>query len=108
MSVVEIAQIDQVPAGSMKSFVVNGKEILLVNYEGNYYAISNKCTHAEGDLSKGKLEGKIVTCPVHGSKFDVTTGISIAGPKMGFLRIKTKNKPNYEVKVEGKSIKINI
>jgi 3-phenylpropionate/trans-cinnamate dioxygenase ferredoxin subunit len=108
MGFIELATIDQIPAGTMKSFVINGKDVLLVNYEGNYYAIAGKCTHSEGDLARGKLEGKIVTCPVHGSKFDVTTGISIAGPKIGFLRIKTKNEPNFEVKVEGKSVKVNV
>jgi nitrite reductase/ring-hydroxylating ferredoxin subunit len=108
MSFVEVAQVDQVLAGGMKPFAINGKDIVLVNYQGNYYAIGRKCTHAEGDLSNGKLEGKIVTCPVHGSKFDVTTGISISGPKIGFLRIRTKSEPVYEVRVDGRSIKIDI
>jgi nitrite reductase/ring-hydroxylating ferredoxin subunit len=108
MDYVEIAQGDQIAAGTMKSFLVNGKDILLVNYDGKFYALGGKCTHAGEDLSKGKLEGKIVTCAAHGSKFDVTTGISVAGPKIGFLRLKTANEPVYEIKVEGNSIKVNI
>lgn len=92
----------------MKPVNAGGKEILVVNYEGNYYAINRKCTHMGGDLYEGKLEGKIVTCPIHGAKFDVTTRKSISGPKMGPLRMKTKNEPVYEVKIEGDSIKVNI
>lgn len=103
----EVAQVDEIPEGKMQSFVLDGKQILVVNYSGNYYAIGGKCTHMGGDLSKGKLEGKTVTCPRHGSKFDITTGISIAGPKIGLLRLKTKNQTTYDVKVEGKSIKVN-
>ena len=105
---VEIAKIDEIPAGKMKSFVIDGKQILVVNHDGSFYAIGGKCTHMGGDLSKGKLEGKTVTCPKHGSKFDVTTGSSVAGPKIAFIRLKTKNEPTYGVRVEGISIKVNI
>ena len=54
-----------------------------------------------GDLSKGKLEGKVVTCPRHGSRFDVTTGSRLVGPAKS-------NEPVYELRVDGKSIKVGI
>ena len=93
----EVAKTDEIPEGIMKPLIVQGKEILVVNYNGNYYAINRRCSHMGGDLSRGKLEGKIVTCPRHGSRFDITTGVSISGPKIGFLKLKTKNEPVYEV-----------
>ena len=108
MSFFEVAKINEIPEGIMKPVTIQGKEILVVNYNGNFYAINRKCTHMGGDLSKGKLDGKIVTCPRHGSRFDVTTGKSISGPKIGFLKLKTKDESIYEVKVEGNSIKVNI
>ena len=108
INLVEIAQTDEIPIGKMKSIVVDGKHILVVNYDGDYYSLGGKCTHMGGDLSKGKLEGKTVTCPKHGSKFDVTTGTCIAGPKIAFIRLKTKNETTYAVKVEGKSIKVSV
>jgi 3-phenylpropionate/trans-cinnamate dioxygenase ferredoxin component len=108
MSLLEIVKVDQLPPGTMRSFPIEGKSILIANIDGNYYAIDNACTHMKGDLSKGKLEGKIVTCPKHGSKFDVTTGECISGPKIAFLKFKTKNEPAYEVKIEGDSVKINM
>lgn len=92
----------------MKSFVVGDKQILVANVEGKYYAINNICTHAGGNLSAGKLDGKIVTCPRHGSQFDVTTGICVAGPKIMFIRLKTKSEPAYRVVAEGENIKIDI
>jgi nitrite reductase/ring-hydroxylating ferredoxin subunit len=108
MDFVEVGKTDDIPAGKMKPFVVGGKEIVVVNYEGNYFSIGRRCTHRSGDLSAGKLEGKIVTCPVHGSRFDVTTGSCLSGPKIGFIRLKTKDEPAYEVKVEGNSIKVGV
>ena len=77
MSFVKATQVDLVPSGQMKSLNVNGKDILVVNNDGKFYAISGKCTHMGGELSKGKLEGTIVTCPRHGSRFEVTTGKGI-------------------------------
>ena len=108
MSLYEVAKTSDMPEGTMKAVSIQDKEIIVVNYEGNYYAINRRCTHMGGNLSKGKLEGKIVTCPRHGSRFDVTTGESISGPRIGFLKLKTKNEPNYQVKVDNDSIKIDI
>jgi len=108
MSFIQVAKIDQIPLGTMASFTVDGKEIFIVNYDGNYYAVGLKCTHMGGDLSKGKLEGKVVTCPRHGSKFDVTTGECISGPKFGFIKLKVKDEFTYTVKVEGNNIMVDI
>ena len=108
MNFVEVGKASEVPVGSMKLFVVQGKEILVVNYEGKHYAMGGRCPHMNGGLSKGKLEGKTVTCPRHGSVFDVTTGACITGPKIVFLRFRAKSAPIYEVKVEGGSIQVNI
>ena len=108
MSFYEVAKTSEIPEGTIKVVSIQDKELIVVNYEGNYYAINRICTHMGGDLSKGKLEGKIITCPRHGSRFDVTTGKSISGPRIGFLKLKTKDEPNYKVKVDNGIIKIDI
>jgi nitrite reductase (NADH) small subunit/3-phenylpropionate/trans-cinnamate dioxygenase ferredoxin subunit len=108
MDFLEVAKVDEVSTGKMKSFVVDGKEILVANYAGVYFAIGGRCTHAAGDLSQGKLEGKIVTCPVHGARFDVTTGICVSGPEIGSLKLKAGNEPTYGVRIEGKSIQVRL
>jgi 3-phenylpropionate/trans-cinnamate dioxygenase ferredoxin component len=108
MSFREVTSVDQIPAGKMKAFMVDGKNILIVNHEGKFYAISDICTHMGGELSKGKLEGIIVTCPRHGSSFDITTGKCLSGPKIGPFKLTTKDEPVYEVKIEGSTIKVNI
>ena len=68
-NLVEVAKVNEIPVGKMKGVTVEGKEILVVNYEGKYYAIGKICTHQRGDLSKGKIEGKRLRAPdmVHNS-----------------------------------------
>jgi 3-phenylpropionate/trans-cinnamate dioxygenase ferredoxin component len=107
MSFSEVARIEGIPAGTMKAVVVDGKDVLVSNVGGKYYAIGGKCTHAGGDLSKGTLEGNVVTCPRHGSQFDVTTGKNLRGPKI-IVRVSTKDEPVYEIKVDGKSIQVKV
>ena len=71
---IEIARLEQIPDGSGALFKAAGKDVALFNVGGNICAIADTCPHAGGSLGMGKLDGKIVTCPVHGMKFDVTTG----------------------------------
>jgi 3-phenylpropionate/trans-cinnamate dioxygenase ferredoxin subunit len=101
---VRVAETSEIPVGKMKMVKVEDKEFLITNVDGKCYAIGNKCTHAGGDLSKGSLEGNIVTCPRHHSKFDVTTGKAVSGPKILFLHPKIEDEPSYEVKVEGNAV----
>jgi 3-phenylpropionate/trans-cinnamate dioxygenase ferredoxin subunit len=105
---VKVAEKSEIPIGTMKKVSLNGKEILVANVDGNFYAIGGKCTHMGGDLSKGVLDGNIVKCPRHGSRFDVTTGRNISGPKILFLAPKVNNEPLFPVKVEGNDVLINL
>jgi 3-phenylpropionate/trans-cinnamate dioxygenase ferredoxin component len=108
MSYIEVLKKDEIEEGMIKSVKVEGREIMVVNHGDSYYALNRKCTHMGGDLSRGKLEGKIVTCPVHGAKFDITTGKNISGPKIGFMKLKAGDLKVYEVKIEGDSIMVDI
>ena len=80
---VEVAQVSEIPVGSMKRITAFGEHILLSNVGGKIYATQNDCGHQRASLARGKLEGSIVTCPLHGAKFDVTTGRNVGAPQMG-------------------------
>lgn len=95
----KIGQVSDYPTGSMKLAEVAGKQILLVNVDGKIYAIANTCTHRGGPLNEGTLEGKVVTCPWHGGKFEVTTGEVLNPPP------KTAE-PAYQVKIQGNDVMI--
>jgi len=105
-SFTRVADTSEVPAGKMKMVKIKDEEILIVNVDNTFYAVANSCTHKGGDLSKGSLEGKIVTCPVHGSRFDVTTGKNVYGPKLYMFRGNTGDLKKYELRVEGTSIQV--
>ncbi len=77
----------------------DGRQILLANVDGNYYAVGNVCTHEEGPLDQGILDGYEVQCPWHESRFDLRSGEPTQGPAMAPV-------PTYEVKVEGTDILI--
>jgi len=104
MEFIRVADKAELPANKMILVVVGGKEVLLANIDGSYYAIANKCTHLGGSLTKGSLEGSIVTCPRHGARFDVKTGQAIADAKIGFIKMGVKDEESYSVKVEGTDI----
>ena len=76
----KVATKSEIPVGKMKHIEVNGKEILIANVEGKFYAISDRCGHENARLSTGTLTNSIVICPFHYSRFDVTTGKLISGP----------------------------
>ena len=71
---IEVARLDQIQPGTGSRFTVDDKDVAIFNVDGTICAIADTCPHAGGALGMGKLDGKIVTCPVHGMKFDVTTG----------------------------------
>jgi 3-phenylpropionate/trans-cinnamate dioxygenase ferredoxin component len=71
---IEVARADLIPPGSGSRFTIADKEIAVFNVGGDICAIADTCPHAGGSLGMGKLDGRIVTCPVHGMKFDVTNG----------------------------------
>jgi len=104
MEYVKVAHTTELPENKMMIIVVDGREVLLSNVEGSYYAIANKCTHLGGSLGKGTLEGSLVACPKHGAKFDVKTGQAVAEAKIGFMKMKVKDEESYLVKVEGTDI----
>ena len=90
------AKVSEIQPGSGKSVTVKGEEIALFNVNGTIYACANTCVHQGGPLGEGFLEGKTVTCPWHGWKYDVSTGACV---QVQHATVKT-----YAAKVEGDDI----
>jgi 3-phenylpropionate/trans-cinnamate dioxygenase ferredoxin subunit len=108
MKYVKAAQTSDLTTGSKKKILMEGKEILLTNIADQYYAIDNKCPHMGGSLFDGILEEGHITCPRHGSVFDVKTGRLVENGKILFLKLKVNNTKSYPVKIEGTDILIGI
>ncbi len=126
---VEVAKLDEIAPGGMRAYEVKGKEIVLCNYDGKIYAVSRRCGHMNSPLEMGTLEGYILTCPMHYSQFDITTGEALSGPVPTYSedepipenlmryfqyistlqsKIKTFNIETYPVKVERNSIMVDV
>jgi 3-phenylpropionate/trans-cinnamate dioxygenase ferredoxin subunit len=100
----KVAQTQEIQPNQMKNVKLGNKEVLIANVNGAYYAIGNICTHMGGTLSKGALQGNIVTCPRHKAQFDLTTGKVVSHPKVPLIHPKISDQTVYKVKVEGTDI----
>lgn len=77
---IDVARVDDLPAGERRVVDVDGVMIAVFNLEGNYYAIEDVCTHDGGELASGELEGDEIVCPRHGARFCIRTGEVKAPP----------------------------
>ena len=112
---VEVSKPSGLKDGTMKAVSVNEREILLAKVGDKYYAADNRCPHMKGKLSQGKLEGTVVTCPLHGSQFDLSNGQVVRWLKgsgvvsaVGRVLKSPRQLTIYNVKVEDDNIMIEI
>lgn len=87
--------------GDMKAFAVGEIKVAVANVAGTLYAFGDICTHRQCPLHKGELEGTTVTCPCHGSQFDVSTGAVLSGPA-------EEPVGSFPIRVEDDSIQIEV
>lgn len=73
-------------AGSLRAVDVDGTRLALANVDGELHAFQDTCTHRGCSLADGRLDGRVVSCPCHGSQFDVTTGAVVRGPATEALK----------------------
>jgi len=102
MGKIIVGKISDIPVGKMHKITANGKEIIVINTNGNFYAINDTCTHAGASLSEGTLDECIVTCGWHGAKFDCKTG------KLSAFPAKIKDLQSYKVVVESDNIFLEV
>lgn len=62
------------PHAAKQAVTVGGKSILLCNWNGQLYAVSNICSHADEKLECGRMSNGWIACPIHGARFDLATG----------------------------------
>ena len=86
--------------GEMRVFDIDGTKVSVAAAGGRLYAFDDACTHMGCSLSEGKLENTIVTCPCHGSQFDVTSGSVIRGPAHQPVRSRSVEVQGDELQIE--------
>ena len=97
---VEIAKSNEVAAGDMRAFDIEGTKVSVANVGGKLYAFDDTCTHMGCSLAKGHLDDTTVTCPCHGSQFDVTSGEVLRGPAQRPVRSRLVQIENEGLLVE--------
>ncbi len=99
-TVVEVAKTADLAPGKGMVCEANGRPVALFRTEEGFFALDNTCCHRGGPLGEGFLDGSIVTCPWHGWRFDVRTGVS---PDNEAARVAT-----HAVTVEGDSVRVRV
>ena len=94
---VTVAKTEDVPPGQMIWVAVERERIVLANVDGAFYALRDACGHKNAPLSRGRLDGHLIECPLHFATFDVRTGKLVDGPVSAGV-------PVYEVRVEGDTV----
>lgn len=98
----KVAKVSDIPEGQMRGYTVGPENLVIARLAGKFYCIDGVCSHEEGPLAEGTLEGKIVTCPWHQAQYDMTTGKGSKDTPWG------SNQKVFPVKVEGEDILVDV
>ena len=92
---------DIVP-GKMIKRSIDGRDILVANIDGEYFATDDSCTHSGSSLSEGKLDGCTITCGWHAAEFDCKTGKLVKFPA------KIRDLTSYKVVLESENVYVEV
>lgn len=98
---VKVARVEEIGPGEKHIYDVGVTQIVVVNLDGEYYALEDVCTHDGGPLGEGDLAGSTLVCPRHGARFDVRTGEALSMPAF-------EDAPAYEVRVVDGEILVEV
>jgi nitrite reductase/ring-hydroxylating ferredoxin subunit len=112
MALTTVAAKSQIANGKTLGVEAGGRKLLLANVGGTVYALDAVCSHMGGDLTKGKFESGIVTCPRHGAQYDVKTGavvknVGFAGKALTAGR-GASGQQTFKVVVDGDDVKVDV
>ena len=113
---IEVGKASDFKEGTIKHVTAGGREILVARVGDNFYAADDRCPHMGAKLSRGKLEGTAITCPLHLSQFDLQDGRvlrwAVQSSSISLMVRSMASTPHplrtYKVKVEGDSILVSI
>ncbi|MFV2031398.1 MAG: non-heme iron oxygenase ferredoxin subunit [Gammaproteobacteria bacterium] len=98
---IAVTPVTRIKAGIAKPFTVDGQNLLIANLDGKFYSIEDRCSHEDSRLSLGCLRGDLIDCTLHGSRFNVKTGIPVEEPAVEPVR-------TFRVRVQNDMIEIEL
>ena len=75
-----VAKTHDIAPGKMIRVYAHGAWIVIANLDNEYFAIADTCSHEDASLYKGVLKDGCIRCPLHGSRFDIKTGLPLEEP----------------------------
>ncbi len=101
MALLTVARVSELDPGEARAVMVQDRAIAVFRRAEGWYAIDNTCPHRGCPLAEGKVEEFLVTCPCHGSQFDIRTGAVVMPPALAPVR-------PYRVVVQGDDVQIEV
>lgn len=98
---VTVATIDELDINEVKVVEVNDRRLAITHTKKGFYAIDDICTHDNGPLGEGTLEGYAIECPRHGAQFDVRTGKALRFPAVAPIN-------TYAVRVIDEEVQVHV
>jgi 3-phenylpropionate/trans-cinnamate dioxygenase ferredoxin subunit len=98
---VTIATVDELGNGERLIVYVDKEAIAVFNIAGEYFAISDVCSHDDGPVAEGALDQFDLECPRHGARFDLRSGKALSLPAVVDI-------PAYPVRIEGDEIQVGL
>lgn len=98
---VTVAGRDEIPSNGLIGRVVGEQAIVLVEQDGEIFALEDRCSHEEFPLSSGECDSGEITCVLHGARFNIVTGAPTALPAV--MPVKT-----FEVRIEGDDVQVKL
>ncbi|HZD58048.1 MAG TPA: non-heme iron oxygenase ferredoxin subunit [Anaerolineales bacterium] len=98
---VVIGSADELEPGERLFVEIDEEPIVIFNIAGQYYAVGDVCSHDDGPVGDGDLEGFEVICPRHGARFDIRTGKVLSLPAIVDI-------PAYPVRVVDGQLEIGL
>lgn len=111
----DVAGTGEIPEGSAKAVAVLGHDLLVARVGDSYYVAQDLCPHMGARLSEGRLDGTIVICPRHGSRFDLKDGrvlrwTDLPRPVAAIAKVVKSPRPlrTYPVKLLGDRVLVQL
>ena len=98
---IAVGSVEELKDGDRLFVDIDGKPVVVLKIAGQYYAIADVCSHDEGPVGEGEIEGFEIICPRHGARFDLRSGRVLALP--AFVDI-----PAYPVRIVGDQIELGL
>jgi 3-phenylpropionate/trans-cinnamate dioxygenase ferredoxin subunit len=99
---IPVAAAADLPSGGRMFVEIDSEAIVIFNIAGGYFAIGDVCSHDNGPVGDGEIEGETeISCPRHGAHFDVRTGKALSLPAVVDI-------PAYPVRLRGGQIELGL